>query len=128
MKLTEKQLCEALTEFNGAEVDNIKQIVKITFSGEEMLEFINERVLPKLFNAKDEEKPFEFKGGVKYSATNINIDEEWVIIGVNKTHCCAAGWPPTICELKYMKDWEEIDVLTEKEIEYREKTFGGGWF
>lgn len=39
--ITEKQLCKALSQYNGEEVDSLQQVVKITFSGEELLEFVN---------------------------------------------------------------------------------------
>ncbi len=39
--ITPEQLCKALTEHDGEEVTDLKQVVKISFSGYELLEFIN---------------------------------------------------------------------------------------
>jgi hypothetical protein len=39
--ITEEQLCKHLSQYNGEEVDSLKQVQKITFSGEELLEFFN---------------------------------------------------------------------------------------
>jgi len=40
-KLTEKEFCYFITQYEGEITDNIKQIVQRTFTGEELLEFIN---------------------------------------------------------------------------------------
>ena len=39
--ITQEQLCKHLSQYNGEEVDSLKQVAKITFSGGELLEFIN---------------------------------------------------------------------------------------
>lgn len=39
--LTEEQFCYFITQYEGEVTDNIKQIVQRTFTGEELLEFIN---------------------------------------------------------------------------------------
>lgn len=40
-ELSEEQFCKLHTQYNGEEIDNIKQLVSETFTGEELLEFIN---------------------------------------------------------------------------------------
>lgn len=114
--ITPEQLCVFLSRHDGEEVTDLKQVAKISFSGGELLEFINS--LPQ---------QIELKGGTKYHAKNIPTGEDWVIIGVSDTHLCAAGWPATMCELKYMTDFEEIGPLDESEIAHRTKHFGEGW-
>lgn len=39
--ITEEQLCKALTEHDGEEVTDLKQVEMISFTGYELLEFIN---------------------------------------------------------------------------------------
>ena len=39
--LTEEEFCYLDTQFNGEEIDNIKQAVQRSFTGKELLEFIN---------------------------------------------------------------------------------------
>ena len=39
--ITAQQLCRALSQFDGEEVTDLKQVTKRTFSGGELLEFIN---------------------------------------------------------------------------------------
>lgn len=39
--MTPEQLCKALTSWDGEEVTDIKQVGKISFSGGDLLEFIN---------------------------------------------------------------------------------------
>jgi len=41
-KLTEKEFCKLYTQLNGEKVDNIKQITLVSFTGESLLEFIND--------------------------------------------------------------------------------------
>ena len=46
--LTEEQFCYFITQYEGEVTDNIKQIVLRTFTGEELLEFINYILKQKL--------------------------------------------------------------------------------
>jgi len=39
--ITEQQLCKALSEYDGEEVTDLRQVQRRTFSGIELLEFIN---------------------------------------------------------------------------------------
>ena len=41
MKITKEQLCKALSEHDGEEITNLAQVTLTSFSGEELLEFIN---------------------------------------------------------------------------------------
>ena len=40
MKITDKEFCKMYTSFYGEEIDKVVQLVKSTFTGEELKEFI----------------------------------------------------------------------------------------
>jgi hypothetical protein len=67
-----------------------------------------------------------FKPLTAYSCTHIPTEEQWYIVGIDliKEKVCAAGWPPSIGELKDCTNWEERQPLTEEEIKYRNEKFG----
>jgi hypothetical protein len=52
--MTPEQLCKALTSWDGEEVTDIKQVQKISFSGGDLLEFIN--ALPEKVSREDMEQ------------------------------------------------------------------------
>ena len=70
-----------------------------------------------------------FKSGLMYHCYHKPTKEHWCIIGISTDlkKVCAAGWPPSIADMKDCEDWKLHGKLTEKEIAYREKEFGGGW-
>lgn len=72
---------------------------------------------------------YVFKSGVKYSCYHLPSMETHIIIGVSKDlkKVCAAGWPPSVVDMIDCISFEEVGILDEAELRYREKTFGTGW-
>ena len=71
-----------------------------------------------------------FVGGKAYYCHHKLANEDWYIIGISHDFkkACAAGWPASIANISDCDNWEVKSDLTEKEIEYRNKTFGNiGW-
>lgn len=70
-----------------------------------------------------------FEKGYIYTANHIPSGEDWYLLGIdiNGNKVCAAGWPPSIGKLSDCKDFEKKDEITDKELEYRNKTFGTNW-
>lgn len=68
-------------------------------------------------------------GGHSYYAKHIPTGEDWYILGIDVkgNNVCVAGWPPTIGRLSDCENLEVNKPLTEDEICYRIKTFGGDW-
>lgn len=71
----------------------------------------------------------DFKSGIKYSCFHTPTMETWLIIGVSNDlkKVCAGGWPPSIADMSDCIDFEEVGILDEAELRYREKTFGTDW-
>ncbi len=67
-----------------------------------------------------------FLAGRKYYCKHELSGEQWVVIGISYDYkeVCAAGWPPSIGELSDCSNWEMAGLLSEEEIEYRNKQFG----
>lgn len=62
----------------------------------------------------------------KYTGHHVPSGEDWVILGIDHLNkkVCAAGWPPTIGELKDVIDLQEFGDLTIQEQKYVTDTFG----
>lgn len=60
---------------------------------------------------------------------HIPSGEDWVILGINRerNEVCAAGWPPSIGKLSDCRLIENYGELSEKELQYRNQTFGTNW-
>lgn len=55
-------------------------------------------------------------------------DEDWLVLGVNGDKICVAGWPPTIAEIKDCTLLPQPPMVwSEKDLKYRDETFGSGW-
>lgn len=65
----------------------------------------------------------------KFYAFHVPSCEDWVLLGINRGEdkVCAAGWPPTMAKLSDCANLEDAGELTDAELEYRNKTFGGNW-
>jgi len=70
-----------------------------------------------------------FVTGKIYYCQHYPTREPWVILGISKNlkKICVAGWPPTIANAEDCDCWEVVRDITEKELKYRNKEFGGGW-
>lgn len=76
-----------------------------------------------------ERKEDKFITGYSYFAKHLPSGEDWYILGIdiNGNQVCVAGWPASIGKLSDCENIEVNKPLTEKEIEYRVKTFGHNW-
>jgi len=55
--------------------------------------------------------------------------EDWFILGVSRERntVCVAGWPASMADLSRCALKEKGNGLTREELEYRDRTFFGGW-
>lgn len=71
MKLTEIQFCKMVHEFTGEPLDNIKQLEKWVFTGEELKKFIEHCIN---FNLDNEKLKEPLKCFMEFDESNCNCD------------------------------------------------------
>jgi len=65
-----------------------------------------------------------FDQTLTYTCKHLPSGEHWVILIVKSGRVYAAGWPPTIGDLKDCTDFKVRCIRTKDESNYLERTFG----